>query len=343
MNITFTMDSLYSQIAKKDNSYISPNKQEKKILQANTDVQDMCDDISDLRNRLRKLRSYDEELTGQTKLEKQLKKFTESYNSLKEQYEEMDCDKNIKKQMTKLDNLIDEHKNKLEKIGIKNKNGKLNFDSEKFNDAKSKEICKVMVGTDCFMENANKILRKLEKEAQKTEFSQVSRKYATITRYSEDEMKLAASSNYLKSSIDRVQYLTESVVNGTATDVEKEEINGYGNIFTTYYNQIVMNPIIEENEKNSDYVGHMKNLISSNKDKLNAIGISLLDNNTLQYDDNYFNTIDENILSETIKNAYDALFGKNASYGNLMKTYATELFKEIMKTESLGITINEAI
>lgn len=343
MSITYSMDSFYSTITTKDNSYISPYKQSRKVLQANTDIQDLKEDITDLREKMRKLGSYDKELTGQSKLERQITKFAKSYNALKEQYAENEYDKSIKKEMDKLDKVIDEHEKELNKIGIKKKNDKLLFDNEKLKKSSKKDIDALFTGTDCFMKKATKELRKLDKIMQEKEYSIVTRQYASITKYSAEEMELALSANVLKSTVGLMIDKSKNINQSTDAAERIQILKNNSGAMVTYYNMITQNQESEENDICKVYVGYMKNITEQNVSNLSKIGVSISEDGTLAYNKEYWNTLQEDTQQEETQNAYAALFGENATYGSLIKGYAIEIFKGILKTDSLGITIDTTI
>lgn len=343
MSITYSMDSFYSAITKKDNSYISPYKQSKRVLQENSDIQHLREDITDLRKKMRKLGNYDKELTGQAKLERQISKFAKSYNELKAQYSDTECDKSIKKEMDKLDKIIAEHEKELDKIGIKKKNEKLIFDSDKLEKANKKDIDTLFVGTDCFMNKAMKEMRKIDKIAQEKEYSHVIRKYATITKFSSSEIELATNANLLKSTSEYMAEKANEARESINVDTNINALKNNTGALVYAYNMIIKNQAINQNDICNAYVGYMKNLSTQNMDKLAAIGISIAEDETLSYNKEYWDSLSDDTKQEQTINAYAALFGESATYGSLIKGYAVELFKGILQTDKLGVTIDASI
>lgn len=83
----------------------------------------------------------------------------------------------------------------------------------------------------------------------------------------------------------------------------------------------------------STYLSNMEEKTKGYEAELNQIGITILEDGTLEYSSSV-------IVDDDYKKAYATLFGENAAYGSLMKIYAKNIFDTTMKTESLGITID---
>lgn len=326
MNISYSASDLYQKISSNGNRYISSYR--KRVREADTNVQDLQEDIESFRKDVRNLKNY--ELGGMTRsrLEKYLEKFADSYNELKKSADKI-TDKELSKSLTKLEDLMSENKKSLKKLGLKESKGKWTFDSEILEDTKDKDIKKLFEGNDAIFKQMDKLMRKVEKKADEEEYQMVLRNFHSVTQYSNEEMEQALASNCLISSIGNVQSNCDLVQNDTSsTGSIPEEIAQGLQSFCTDYNDIVSNPT----ESVKEYVGYMYEKTTVYETDLNKIGINIKDGK-LEYSTG-------KVINDEYKASYGALFGENAPYGNLMKIYAKSIYNLTMKTENLGITIN---
>lgn len=333
MNISYSASDLYNKISSNGNTFISSYR--KKVREADTNVQDLQDDIEGFRKNIRNLKNYNSDSMTRSKMEKNLKKFADSYNELRDSSEEI-TDKELSKSLTKLEDFMEENKKSLRKLGLKESKGKWSFDSELFEETKDKDINKLFEGKDAIFKQIDKMMRKVEKKADEEEHQMVLRNFHSVTQYSQEEMKLSMSAHHILGVIDGMEannQLVQSydtVTGNNSADVIQAIEDNKSNLsdFCSYYNNIVS----MQKEASSEYAGYMQTRSQEKEEQLNNIGISIVDGN-LEYDVN--KTIDD-----AYKASYAALFGENAAYGSLMKTYAENIFKITLKTESLGITID---
>ena len=296
--------------------------------EADTNVQDLQEDIESFRKNVRNLKGYDSDHVTRSKLEKYLEKFADSYNELKDSAKNI-TDKELSKTLTKLESFMEENKKSLKKLGLKESKGKWIFDSEILEDTKDKDINKLFEGNDAIFKQMDKLMRKVEKKADEEEYQMVLRNFHSVTQYSNEEMKQALASKRIISSTGKVQSNYALVQNDTlSTGIIPEEIALGLQSFCADYNDIVSNPT----ESVKKYIDYMNEKTTMYKTDLIQIGISV-NNGKLEYSLG-------KVINDGYKASYEALFGENASYGNLIKTYAMDIFNVTMKTENLGITID---
>ena len=109
MAIQFTTNDLCSKI-KENYSYTGPVQ--KKVLEVDTNVQNLKKDIEEFHKTVRSLKKYSNGLTTKSKLERQLSKFVKSYNNMKKTSDSITKD-NLKNQLTELDEFIGDNKKRL--------------------------------------------------------------------------------------------------------------------------------------------------------------------------------------------------------------------------------------
>ena len=317
---------LFQKISLNGNMYVSSYR--KRVREADTNVQDLQEDIESFRKNVRNLKSYDSDHVTRSKLEKYLEKFADSYNELKDSAKNI-TDKELSKTLTKLESFMEEKKKSLKKLGLKESKGKWTFDSETLEDTKDKDINKLFEGNDAIFKQMDKLMRKVEKKADEEEYQMVLRNFHSVTQYSQEEMEQALASKCIISSTGKVQSNCALVQNDTlSTGNIPEEIAQGLQSFCTDYNDIVSNPT----ESVKKYIDYMNEKTTMYKTDLIQIGISV-NNGKLEYSSG-------KVINDGYKASYEALFGENASYGNLIKTYAMDIFNVTMKTENLGITID---
>lgn len=328
MNISYSTSSeFYNKISSNGNTYISSYR--KRVREADTVVQDLQEDIESFRRCVRNLKNYDSDTITRSKLEKYLDKFAETYNELQESGEKI-TDSELSKTLTKLEDFMEENKKGLKKLGLKESDGEWIFDKELLEETKDSDIDKLFEGKDAIFRQIDKLMRQVEKKADEEEYEMVLRNFHTVTKYSEEEMEQAMNAHYIHGVLGSLQSSNAEVqsYDSSTGDISKDVTLGL-ECFSDTYNSFISSATDVVNEN----VSHMIEKTEANKSNLALIGITMGADGTLTYSSSA--TIDD-----SYKQAYAALFGENAAYGNLMKTYAKNIFNITMKTESLGITID---
>lgn len=329
MNISYSATDLYNKISSNGNTYISSYR--KNVREADVNVQGLQDDIESFRKSVRKLKNFDSDTVTRSKLEKYLEDFAKSYNELKDSGEKI-TDKELSKTLSKLEDFMEENKKSLKKLGLKESDGEWSFDSELLEETKDSDINKLFEGNDALFKQLDKLMRKVEKKADEEEYQTVLRNFHSVTKYSDEEMWQGSTANYVQGIISGLQELNAEVQSydtsiSTSSEDIKEEIDG----FVWGYNEI----LTKATDSISDYVKYMIEKTKEEETVTNfaKLGITVEDDGTLTY-------YSDAAIDDTFKEGYAALFGENAAYGSLIKTYAKNIFNTTMRTESLGITID---
>ena len=329
MNISYSASDLYNKKSSNGNSYISSYR--KNVREANLDVQNFQKEIESFRKSVRKLKNFDSDTVTSNKLEKYLKNFTESYNKLRDSGEEI-TDKELSKTLSDVDEFLKENKKSLKKLGLKESNGKWEFDEKVLEETKESDLNKIFEGKDSLFKKLDKLMRTMEEKAEEEEFQLVSRKFYTVTKYSEEEMWQGSTARKVQGVIEELQELNIKVQNyDAAIGNDTQEIKEGLGAFVWGYNDM----LTKATDSASKYTNYMieKTKAAETVDNFSKFGITVRDDGTLEY-------YSDAIIDDTFKEGYAALFGENAAYGNLIKQYAKDIFNTTMKTESLGITID---
>lgn len=329
MNISYSASDLYNKISSNGNSYTSSYR--KNVREADTNVQNLQKDIESFRKSVRKLKNFDSDTVTSNKLEKYLKNFTKSYNELKESREEI-TDKELSKTLSNLDDFMNENKKSLKKLGLKESDGEWEFDEEVLKETKDSDINKLFEGKDALFKKLDRLMRSVEKKADEEEYQIVSRKFYTVTKFSEEEMWQGGTAYYVQGVVETLQELNTKVQNYDATiGNDTQEIKEGIDAFVWGYNDV----LTKATDSASKYTNYMieKTKAAETVDHFSKLGITVKDDGTLEY-------YSDATIDDTFKEGYAALFGENAAYGNLIKQYARDIFNTTMKTESLGVTID---
>lgn len=343
MNITYNMSDFYQLVRDNNNIYKSQNKEHKTVLTADSNVENMQDDITTLRKKIRSLKSYHNNTYVETKLSKQLESFKDAYNELKEKYDSVSDNEKLSKELNKLENLISDNMKSLKKVGIKyNDKGYLTYDSEKLEDVEDSTLETLFSGNDSFISKANKIVGKIEAAANDTAVKSERVAYHRTVSYSNEELTFAYHCADIQNVMTGMSD-ENTIIKGiedTITDIENSDYSAdyqesvgyrtaYQESFVKLYNALLA-------KADESTAKQMKELSSMQKDTLNAIGIS--------FDESGKMGIAEDVESlskdEDFTANIEKLFGKKAIYREGINSIANELLNKTLKTEKLGITID---
>lgn len=343
MNITYNMSDFYQLVSDNNNIYKSQNKEHKTVLTADSNVEDMQEDITTLRKKIRSLKSYHNNTYVESKLSKQLESFKDAYNELKEKYDSVSDNEKLSKELNKLENLISDNMKSLKKVGIKyNDKGYLTYDSEKLEDVEDSTLETLFSGNDSFISKANKIVGKIEDAANDTAVKSERVAYHRTVSYSDEELQLAyhcadvqnvmiglsAENTIIKGIEDTIADIENSVYIGVYQESVKYR-TAYQESFVELYNTL-----LEKADEST--VKQMKELSSMQKDTLNAIGLSFDESGKMEIAEDVKNISKDVDFTTNI----EKLFGENATYREGINSIADELLNKTLKTEKLGITID---
>lgn len=327
MAIQYTATDFLNKLSANNFSYT--NSYKKKVREANADVEMLQDDIAALQKAVRSLGKYSEGVTPKTRLEKQLQSLVKTYNSMDKSADKVLNDE-LAKQMDKFEKLFSENEKNLKKIGLKKSDGKLEFDSDVFEDAEDKIINKLFEGKDSFVKQADKLIRKIEECADNSQYSMVERSFSSTTRYDTDDMQLAHFFVLAKETTRILGICGGIMEMGALPEEYEEELKMDLGIFAGYvYNNA-------NNYENESY-DRLQTLCEDKEEELSKIGLTFYENpdgkNEMMYDD----TVD--CGSTEFQSAYISLFGQNAEFVNNIIDSCSDGFNEILKPEKLGVSI----
>lgn len=325
MAVEYKPLDLLNKITQNNYSYSSTYK--KKITQVDEDVEKLQGNMSTFKKSMKWLKKYTTGASSKTRLEKEVKSLIKSYNEMDKNKGAI-TDKEIRKQLDKLDKLFTENKKNLKKIGIEKVNGKYTIDSKEFDDADEKALSALFEGSDSFINKADKIMRKAEAGAEAVRYSRVERKITNSMDYKESDILVATFMPLAQQTAD--------ALNGYSAAVKSGNLSAdYKNAIKTALDLFAKSAYKSYSADDSGYLDKMNQLCRDNMDKLNKLGIdySDADKKTIAYTD----TADMD--SEEFKAAYDSLFGKDGGFGTMIQQYAGKVFNSIIKPDKIGVSI----
>lgn len=327
MGVSLSSSELIDKISS-TNSYTSYYK--KRLRETNEDVQDFGKETESFKKSVSRLKKYEKGGITDSALERHLKDFVKKYNSMKKAYSKVD-NRDIKKQMDKLDELIDDNEKALKKIGLKkDKKGKLEFDSEKYKDIKKDDIGDVLgelfEGRSSFVVKLSKLADNIGRQSESAETEIVERGLSYVTRFDPDELELSKNALNVQSKLSELTGNAESLNDNSVLAVEqKNYIKNSIDEFKKRLDDLVNG----ENEDIKDKLDDIKKLKEENSDSLNNIAVA---------DDS---AADDNISIDIGK--YKELFNSaEDSFSTKIQGLCGDIFNIIIKPEKLGVNIIDA-
>lgn len=298
----------------------------KKVSESDTDMEALQEDITKLKKTVKSLGKYSESGTTKTRLKSQLESLVKTYNTYNKKAGKISDDE-TKEQIEKLEELFSENEKALKKIGLKKSDKKLELDSDTFDDADQKWINKLFVGRNSFVNQASKIVRKLEDCADKAQYSVKERNFSGTMRYSDDDINLV---KFFIGTTNNANILSNLGVgmesgkyNEDIVDTVKENLKTFAEWSDNY----------DSEGYDSEYYNKVKAFCIDNQSELSKIGITVEDTDgkiTMKYD---------NDITNFDREAFINLFGKNAEFINSIKECYINGYAQTIKAEKIGVSI----
>lgn len=325
MAVQYTKMDLLNKIAKDGYSY--RNTHVKKVTEVNENVESLQGNMTTFKKSMKWLKKYKSGESSKKRLEKELESLLKSYNEMNKNGESI-TDKEIQKQMSKLEKLFAENEKGLKKIGIDKANGKYVLSSDRLEKAEEKDINALFSGQDSFISEVDKILRKAEDSAEDAHYSKAERKVTNITNYDEASVSLAgfmALAQQTQSVI--TQYNNEVQAGSLSNEAEK-------NIKTDLMYLAISAFKTYNGKEETGNLEKLNELCKDNEEKLNKVGITF----DAEYTKMSF-AADTDLETAEFKAAYNELFGENAEFGKKVLEYTQGVFNSVIKPDKIGVSV----
>lgn len=324
MNIQYKPFDLINKI--KDNNYSYTHTFGKRVTEADTNVEKLQDKAGSFRKSVKKLKRYTSKGISRDMLSDQVEDFVKSYNTMKNSSEAV-TDKEVQKQLSKLEELFSDNQKNLKKIGIENVNGQYTFDSKTFSEAADKTIDALLIGHDSLIGKADQIMRKVEESAEDAQYLTSEYKVNRTLNYKETDVLMAAFTTLagqVTSTLGLVQ--PGSLSDSTVQDSVKLLLNSFA-----------QSAYRTDSTHKSENIDRLNELCLSRKDQLAKLGLTF-DNGqkNMVFDDSV------DMTTADFQNTYNELFGKNAAFGKAVIEYSKNIFNDIIQPDQIGVSVIDA-
>ncbi len=332
-----------------NSNYAYTVSSKKRVVEVNDDVKNLKTTLDDFRKSVKSLKKYTSGVTSRDRLEKQLKDFVKSYNSVTKKADSI-TDAELKSELDGLDKLINDNEKLFKKIGItKNKKGKFEFDEDSFEDAETEDIDALFSGRTSFIAQANKMLGNIEKDADETEYSAVVRDISYTKKYDKSFLEQLRTIQLCASDAMDIAKIAGNKAEGYETAIKENisKIYGAAGIIDEMF-VLRLNANLFQSSYKSEGLDNIKAVLNDESiiENLGKMGITpnYGDNNNLinfSADLDYWNNkcaaSPEN--SKAFCEAFETLFGENNTFANIIIEGCKKAFYDIVEPESLGVNI----
>lgn len=325
MNVQYSPIDLINKIRQNNYSYTSSYV--KKITTADSDVEKLQGKAETFKKKVKTLKKYTSGGISRDMLATQVEDLVKSYNEMKSSSDKV-TDKDVQKQLTKLEKLFSENEKGLKKIGIEKVNGKYTFDSDTFEDAPDKAIDAILVGHDSFIGQADKIMRKVEETADDAQYKVTEHKINRTLNYEETDMALASYMTLAGNTTSAIKASNNLVQSGFLADNDVQES------IKTLLDYFAKSVYRTDAANESENIDKLNQLCLDNKDKLEKLGLGFdSEQKSMSFNESTDMTTDE------FKTTFNELFGSNAIFGNTVSDYCKNIFNDIVQPDKLGVSI----
>lgn len=325
MTIQYKPADLINQI--RQNNYSYTHSITKKITEADANIEKLQDKAEAFKKSVKKLKRYSSGGISRDLLESQVEDLIKSYNNMKSSSDKV-TDKDVQKQLSKLEKLFSDNETNLKKIGVEKVSGKYSFDSKTFADASDKTINALFSGHDSFIGQADKIMRKVDETASDAQYNISEYRISQTQKYEEADMILADYMTLAGQATSTIKSCDTLVQSGR---LDSDTIRDLGTLLSSFAQLVYRTDSTNENEN----IDKLNQLCLDHKDKLAKLGLTF----DSQQKKMIFDADSVDMTTPDFQNAYNELFGQNAAFGNAVSAYCKNIFNDIVQPDKLGVSI----
>ncbi len=324
MNIQYKPFDLIDTI--RDNNLSYTHSFTKKVTTADANVEKLQDKAESFRKSVKKLKRYSPGGISREMLTDQAEDLVKSYNAMKNS-SDLVTDKDVQKQLSKLDKLFSDNERTLRKAGIEKLNGKYTFDRAAFAEASEKTINTLFTGHDSLVGKADKILRNVEETTDDIQYVTSEYNVSSTLKYEEKDMLTAEYSTIAGQATSTLKLIPSDALSDSSM---RDSVRDLLQLFS-------QSAYRTNSAGKNENIDKLNQLCLDQKDRLAKLGLT--------FDSGQKNMIfDANVDMTTadFQNTYNELFGKNAAFGNTVIQYSKNVFNDIIKPDQIGVSIIDA-
>ena len=324
MNIQYKPFDLIDTI--RDNNLSYTHSFTKKVTTADANVEKLQDKAESFRKSVKKLKRYSPGGISREMLTDQAEDLVKSYNAMKYS-SDLVTDKDVQKQLSKLDKLFSDNERTLRKAGIEKLNGKYTFDRAAFAEASEKTINTLFTGHDSLVGKADKILRNVEETTDDIQYVTSEYNVSSTLKYEEKDMLTAEYSTIAGQATSTLKLIPSGALSDSSM---RDSVRDLLQLFSK-------SAYRTNSAGKNENIDKLNQLCLDQKDRLAKLGLT--------FDSGQKNMIfDANVDMTTadFQNTYNELFGKNAAFGNTVIQYSKNVFNDIIKPDQIGVSIIDA-
>lgn len=324
MNIQYKPFDLIDTI--RDNNLSYTHSFTKKVTTADANVEKLQDKAESFRKSVKKLKRYSPGGISREMLTDQAEDLVKSYNAMKNS-SDLVTDKDVQKQLSKLDKLFSDNERTLRKAGIEKLNGKYTFDRAAFAEASEKTINTLFTGHDSLVGKADKILRNVEETTDDIQYVTSEYNVSSTLKYEEKDMLTAEYSTIAGQATSTLKLIPSDALSDSSM---RDSVRDLLQLFSK-------SAYRTNSAGKNENIDKLNQLCLDQKDRLAKLGLT--------FDSGQKNMIfDANVDMTTadFQNTYNELFGKNAAFGNTVIQYSKNVFNDIIKPDQIGVSIIDA-
>ncbi len=324
MNIQYKPFDLIDTI--RDNNLSYTHSFTKKVTTADANVEKLQDKAESFRKSVKKLKRYSPGGISREMLTDQAEDLVKSYNAMKNS-SDLVTDKDVQKQLSKLDKLFSDNERTLRKAGIEKLNGKYTFDRAAFAEASEKTINTLFTGHDSLVGKADKILRNVEETTDDIQYVTSEYNVSSTLKYEEKDMLTAEYSTIAGQATSTLKLIPSGALSDSSM---RDSVRDLLQLFSK-------SAYRTNSAGKNENIDKLNQLCLDQKDRLAKLGLT--------FDSGQKNMIfDANVDMTTadFQNTYNELFGKNAAFGNTVIQYSKNVFNDIIKPDQIGVSIIDA-
>lgn len=326
MTVQYKSTDLINKISQ--NNYSYTHSFTKKVTEADASVEKLQEKAESFKKSVKRLKRYSAGGISRDLLESQVEDLVKAYNDMKSSADKV-TDKNVQKQLSKLEKLFSDNEKDLKKIGVEKTGSKYTFDTKTFGDAADKTINTLFTGHDSFIGKIDKIMRKVDETASEAQYDTSEYKINQTQRYQAEDILLADYMTLAGQNVSTLQSCNVLVQSGS---LSADTVSDLETVFASFAQFVYRTDSTTENEN----LDKLNQLCLDQKDQLARLGLKF-DNDGKKMT---YTAID--ITTSDFKDAYNALFGQNAAFGNDVAEYCKDIFNDIIQPDRIGVSIIDA-